>query len=1345
MAQADGTILIDTEIDADGMKAGSKEVETAVRRMASSVSDLGTKAKTALNKQVDAFTKLNKEFAAQSQKVDELKKKISEYAREKIPTNKYGRLQKELSEIDKQYEKLSIQRKGWEALGVGYDSIAYRSLEKELDNLYAKSENLRGKLQQLEETGKAFTFGGQTKEAAADMEKLAAAERKLSDLNNRLGTSYSSIKGQVQELGGTVIQANEYVGLLESTLNGLKMAAHAPISVLKLLGNKLSGTRKLSDVLSESLRKLGNVIKKAFLSLLKFTGNAITSGLRKVSNGIFAVHKSANKTSMSLGKMLGMSILFSAVFRAISAVTGGLKEGLDNLALYSDAVNNSLSMLMSSLTQLKNSFATAFAPILTAVAPLLTSFINMISRAITYVGMFIAALTGQDSFVKAVGVQQDYRESLSGTSNSASDAADATNNLAEATDKAAKAAENYLSPLDDVNRYQEEISDNSNSGIGSGGINTAIPGILLPENMFEIVPIKNSIKNIVKKIKDLIKSQDWNGLGEYIASGINKGLQKIYDAINWSNVSPKIVAFTDAFAETFNSLVDNIDWDLLGRTIGAGINTIVNTLNGLADKIDWKNLGKKIAEGINGLFDEVNWYNLGHLIGNNFRIAWDIFGGIVLNLDYQKIGRSVAEALNGVFRTISFSDIAQYLAAALNGAFTALEAFANTFDWNTLVDNIVRGIETFISDFQWKNNGEKLNTFLMNLLNALKELSSQIPWKEFGKGIGKFLGEIDWSGILKNIVEIIKNTLGGLFDGLEASGTAGKIAAFLGKAFIAVKIADITGIGSMVKKLVSVIGKKLITEESITSVAGKIKSLFSSGTSSAGDLLEDIGEAAAKAAGTSSGGGLAGFAKALGPLVGEAGLIVGVGVAATAALSGLRDFIEVMQGGNGIASAFGASMDSYFNVLTEKGWLSSDTAEKINQLKESLESGDMSAEEMKEATNQLMTELSNSGVTADQARYAFDLLRGQYQMSDEMIDALTLAIDGMNTSLSNSTVTVPNTQAAYSALEENVRLLIDQFHLAPGALVTLQTALINTDGSAKTAQDAFDSVIEVLESMGVNTEEAAQYLSEKIPGAMLAVESSVDTHMSNAQGKIESTMKSAKKTTSESSNQMEEDIEKSFGNIDDTTVLKWGNSSREVELNLRAMKLAASKELANMTETVRSYSQSMYNIMTKKFEYMAESIGRIISGIGSDIQNQMNYVISSVNSAISNINNSIRGIERGFTFSYDITNPFNNTRYWGSYSLSLPKVSQIPYLASGAVIPPNKEFMAVLGDQKQGTNIEAPESLIRRIVREEVGNSGGTQRIEVPIYLDKRQIAKAVANGAKEIRQQTGRNPLELA
>lgn len=47
---------------------------------------------------------------------------------------------------------------------------------------------------------------------------------------------------------------------------------------------------------------------------------------------------------------------------------------------------------------------------------------------------------------------------------------------------------------------------------------------------------------------------------------------------------------------------------------------------------------------------------------------------------------------------------------------------------------------------------------------------------------------------------------------------------------------------------------------------------------------------------------------------------------------------------------------------------------------------------------------------------------------------------------------------------------------------------------------------------------------------------------------------------------------------------------------------------------------------------------------------------------------------------------------------------QIPYLATGAVIPPRAPFMAMLGDQSNGTNLEAPEGLIRKIIQEEMGS-----------------------------------------
>ena len=105
--QADGTILIDTTISEDGFKAGSKDIELAAKRMAKTVSDIGDKSKIALQKQLDSFSKLNAQYAAQEKRVEALKKKIEEFNSQKIPTEEYAEIQKQIAETEKKLAALN--------------------------------------------------------------------------------------------------------------------------------------------------------------------------------------------------------------------------------------------------------------------------------------------------------------------------------------------------------------------------------------------------------------------------------------------------------------------------------------------------------------------------------------------------------------------------------------------------------------------------------------------------------------------------------------------------------------------------------------------------------------------------------------------------------------------------------------------------------------------------------------------------------------------------------------------------------------------------------------------------------------------------------------------------------------------------------------------------------------------------------------------------------------------------------------------------------------------------------------------------------------------------------------
>lgn len=92
----------------------------------------------------------------------------------------------------------------------------------------------------------------------------------------------------------------------------------------------------------------------------------------------------------------------------------------------------------------------------------------------------------------------------------------------------------------------------------------------------------------------------------------------------------------------------------------------------------------------------------------------------------------------------------------------------------------------------------------------------------------------------------------------------------------------------------------------------------------------------------------------------------------------------------------------------------------------------------------------------------------------------------------------------------------------------------------------------------------------------------------------------------------------------------------------------------------------------------------------------------------------------------------------GGVNAIIPQVS-VPHLATGAVLPPNAPFMAMLGDQRNGRNLEAPEGLIRQIMREELAQLGVNVTFEVEG--DEAGIFKVTQKQAKMYTKQTGKPP----
>ena len=136
----------------------------------------------------------------------------------------------------------------------------------------------------------------------------------------------------------------------------------------------------------------------------------------------------------------------------------------------------------------------------------------------------------------------------------------------------------------------------------------------------------------------------------------------------------------------------------------------------------------------------------------------------------------------------------------------------------------------------------------------------------------------------------------------------------------------------------------------------------------------------------------------------------------------------------------------------------------------------------------------------------------------------------------------------------------------------------------------------------------------------------------------------------------------------------------------------------------------------------------LINGMVEAITAGLNYCINAINKLSFDVPDWVPGIG-GKTFGFNIPT---------LKAMKIPYLT-VPKLASGAVIPPNREFLAVLGDQTQGTNIEAPLETIKQAFREALAESGGSARqMTVILQVGRRELGRTIVELGREEEQRVG-------
>lgn len=619
--QADGSIVVDTELQTEGFDKGSREMQRAIGSLQTKVNNLAPTMKKAMRGSASALESFDGKVGPMRETISALEEKLEQLGKARLPTEDYQWLQTEIAKAEKELDKLLNKEAAYEDLDVSKSSQKWKTLQYSIEQTERKLEEYRAEAAQMEENGTSHTSGADSAEY------------------DQLSTALDAVKEKLD-------------GMVQKVERG-----------------------------TSAFAKFGSIIGKGVVGGLKGMVSMLGKGAAAMLRLSLRAKKTHSSFNSGIGTLLRYGLGVRSLFTLMSKLRSALVDGYKNLARHSSRTNAAISSLMSALTRLKNSFAAAFDPILRAAAPALVTLINLISNAVSKIGMLTAALTGAKTYTKATTIQEDYAKSLDKTSQSA---------------KKAKAA---LASFDELNILDDNSSDS-----------TKDDGSVDPSKMFEQVPIDSAVLDFADKLKKAFEEADWKGLGTLLGDKINE-------------------------------LVDSVDWSGWGTKIGKGMNAAIQTLYYTVDTVNWVNIGKHLAEAVNGIINEVDWDIFGRLLAKKFTVALDVAGGFLKELDWTAVLQAFTSGFSGFYNELQewleskdWHRIGEIITAKLSDALRngnvegAVKSFFDAFTEaiNSLAD-LMDGIDFY--------------QVAKDLVEMLIRAVSGVSWDELTEALGRLIGE----------------------------------------------------------------------------------------------------------------------------------------------------------------------------------------------------------------------------------------------------------------------------------------------------------------------------------------------------------------------------------------------------------------------------------------------------------------------------------------------------------------------------------------------------------------------------------------------------------------------------
>lgn len=169
------------------------------------------------------------------------------------------------------------------------------------------------------------------------------------------------------------------------------------------LADTTAAEGKIKSMVSSS-GKLHNILSRLNMKKANSDADKLDTKMKKLKS-----------RSLSLGQLFKQVVMFGGAFRLFSMAMTGLSEGLQNIARYSDETSGNMDKLSTMSLKLKNSIGASLYPVIVALTPALQTVTNVLVGALDIFNMFISALQGKDTYIKATTYLDSYADKTEST------------------------------------------------------------------------------------------------------------------------------------------------------------------------------------------------------------------------------------------------------------------------------------------------------------------------------------------------------------------------------------------------------------------------------------------------------------------------------------------------------------------------------------------------------------------------------------------------------------------------------------------------------------------------------------------------------------------------------------------------------------------------------------------------------------------------------------------------------------------------------------------------------------------------------------------------------------------